>query len=125
MRRSHQSEQCDHVWEVVQGTDHSVNVQNSLDSFCGHSYRPRHVSYHKLGLVGECMLRDWYQTQCNPIWAEHRVLGKFFVNRLQLVPEQQELVDNGVKLDQWSLARSYTPYNDLRRKLIPSINDSL
>ena len=37
VRGSYQSEQCDHVWEVVQGIDHSVNGQDSLDSFFGHS----------------------------------------------------------------------------------------
>ena len=41
MMRSHQSEQCDHVWEGVQGTDY--NVQNSPDLVCGHCYRPLRV----------------------------------------------------------------------------------
>ena len=44
-----QPEQCDHVWELVQGTDHRVNVQDSPDLFCGHCYRPCHGCNHKVG----------------------------------------------------------------------------
>ena len=57
---------------------------------------------------------------------EHRVLGKLFVNRLKLAPKQQDLVDNGVRLDQWSLGRSHlwNPFDYLCRKLIRSINNS-
>ena len=121
---SHQSEQCDHVWEGVLRTDYNVNVQDFPDSVCGHCYRPHHVSNRKLGLVRERMLRDWYQIQRNPIWAQHRVLSKHYVSRLHLVPEQKELLDYGVRFYHWSLDRSNTPQNNLCKKLICSINNS-
>ena len=54
--RSHQSEQCDHVWESVHGADHNFIAHNTLDSVRAHCYKLHHVSNCKLGLVRERML---------------------------------------------------------------------
>ena len=73
--------------------------QNTSGSSSGHIYRPQYARNCRLGMVGEHLLQDWYQSQHGRVWAEHRVLGKLFVNRLKLVPEQQALVDIGMRLD--------------------------
>ena len=79
------------------------------------------MSNHKLGLVGVCMLQDWLQPQRGMVWSEPRVFGK--LQGLRLAPEQQSTVDNGVRVDQFGLARSHSqqPFNDLKRRLIDSI----
>ena len=55
------------------------------------------------------------------MWSEQRVFGK--LQQLKLAPEQQSMVESGVRLDQFSLKRSHSqqPFNDLKRRLIYSI----
>ena len=67
------------------------------------------------------MLQDWYQPQRGMVWPEQKVFGK--LNKLKLAPDQQSMVDSGVRVDQFALGRSHSqqPFNDPRRRLIFSI----
>merc|ERR1712112_291400 len=67
-----------------------------------------------MGIVSNALLRDWYQPERRSICSENKVLGK--LRNLELVPEQQAIIDAGVRLDQAS-----QPYNDMLRRLISSI----
>ena len=70
------------------------------------------------------MLRDWYQPEHGSVWVEQKVFDK--LNHLKLAPEQQSLVDSGIRINQWALGRLQLqqPFNNLRRRLICSINTS-
>ena len=64
----------------------------------GHSSKPQEVSNHRLELVRECMLQDWYQPEHGSVWAEQKVFDK--LNDLKLAPEQQSSVDSSFRIDQ-------------------------
>ena len=74
---SHQSEPSDkkvqkYVWEA----QHRASHQDTLDCISVPSSRPQEVSNHRLGLLRECMLRDWYQPECGSVWVEQKVFNK-------------------------------------------------
>ena len=50
------------------------------------------------------MLQDWYQPECNTVWAESKVFGKLL--NLKLAPEQQSLADSSIWMDQLALGKS-------------------
>ena len=70
------------------------------------------------------MLQDWYQLQRSTVWHEQKVFGK--LNKLKLAPDQQSVVDSGVRVDQFALGWSHSqqPFNGQRRWFIYSINTS-
>ena len=78
--------------------------QDTLNFISGHNSRPQEVNSHRLGLVGERMLRDWYQPERGSVWVEQKVFKK--LDHLKLAPEQQSSVDSGIRIDQWTLGRS-------------------
>ena len=88
--------------------------QDTSDAITGHSSKPQEVSNCHLGLVGERMLRDWFQPERNTVWAEAKVNAK--LHNVTLVPEQQLAVDSGIRLDQWALGRTQSAqlFNDLK-----------
>ena len=88
--------------------------QNTSDAITGHSSKPQEVSNHRLGLIGECMLWDWFQPERNTVWVEAKVNAK--LHYLPLVLEQQSAVDSGIRLDQWALGRTQSAqqFNDLK-----------
>ena len=49
------------VQEFVLEMEHRASHQDTSDAIMGHSSKPQEVSNLRLGLVGERMLRDWYQ----------------------------------------------------------------
>ena len=63
------------------------------------------------------MLWDWYQPECNTVWAESKVFGKLL--NLKLALEQQSSVDSGIQIDQWALGKSQAaqPFNVLQRRV--------
>ena len=73
---SHQSEHSDQrVQEYIQKDQHRASHQDTLDSISGCSSKPREVSNHRLGFVGERMLRDRYQPErVFSVWAEQKTL---------------------------------------------------
>ena len=83
---SHQSEPSDKVQEYVLEAQCRASHQATLDCISGHGSKPQEVSKHKLGYVRECMLQDWYQPECNTVWAESKIFGKLL--NLKLAPEQ-------------------------------------
>ena len=61
---SFQSEPSDQrVQEFVQKALCRASHQDTLDAISGHSSKPQEVSNRRLGFVGECMLREWYQPE--------------------------------------------------------------
>ena len=58
------------------------------------------------------------------MWVEQKVFDK--LNHLKLAPEQQSSVHSGIRINQWALGRSQSqqPFNDLRSRLIYSIDSS-
>ena len=96
--------------------------QNTSDAMTGHSSKPQEVSNRRLGLVGERMLWDWFQSERNTVWEEAKVNAE--LHNLALVLEQQSAVDSGICLDQWALGRTQSaqPFNDLKQQLISSIS---
>ena len=88
--------------------------QDTSDAITGHSSKPQEVSNHRLGLVGEHMLRDWFQPERFSVWLEAKVNAK--LHNLALVLEQQSAVDSGICLDQWALGRTQSAqlFNDLK-----------
>ena len=97
----------DFVWEMERRASH----QDTLDAILGHSSIPQEASHRHLGIVRECMLRDWFQSQRNTVWMEALVNSK--LEGLTLVPEQQSTVDSGICLDRWALGRTQAqqPFN--------------
>ena len=77
---------------------HRASHLDTLDCISGHCSRPQEVSNHRLGLVGERTLCDWYQPERNSVWAEQKVFDKLI--NLKLAPEQQSSVDSGIHIDQ-------------------------
>ena len=55
------------------------------------------MSKHKLKLIGESMLREWFQPDHNMVWSESKVFSR--LNSLKLTTEQQSLVDSGIRMD--------------------------
>ena len=98
-----------------------ASLQASLDCISGRGSRPQPLNTRRLGAVGSALLRDWYQPERGVVWSEGKVLGK--LRNLRLVPEQQAMLDAGVRLDQWHLGRDQAsqPYNGMVRRLITSI----
>ena len=104
-QESHQSEQYDEgVSDYIQEAVHLASFQDTSNSISGCSYRPQDVSNHRLGLVGECMLLEWYKPQRSTVLPEQKVFGKH--NRLKLAPKKQAIVDSGMRIHQFTLGRS-------------------
>ena len=83
------------VREFVQEAQHRVCHQYTSDAISGHSSKLQEVS---LGLVGECMLHDWYQPAHRSVWTEQKVFYK--LKDLKLASEQQSSVDSDIRFDQ-------------------------
>ena len=112
------------VQEYVQEAQRRASYQDTLECISGCSSKPQKVTNHRLGFVREHILPDWYQLERNSVWAEQKVFDK--LNILKLAPEQQSSVDSGIYIEQWALRRLMLqkPFNDLRRRLIYSLNPS-
>ena len=119
---SHQSEPSDKVQEFVLEAQCMASYQTTLDCISSHGSKPKGVSKRKLAYVGECMLWDWYQPECNTVLTEYKVFGKLF--NLKLTPEQQSSVDSSIWMDQWALGKSQVSqlFKNLQKQLISSIN---
>ena len=92
------------VQDFVQKISQRATLLDTSDAISGHSSNPQEVSNHRQGVIGERMLRGWYQPLCGSVWSEHKVFER--LKNLSLVPEQQSSVDNGVHVDQWVLNTS-------------------
>ena len=97
-QESHQSEPRDKVQEIVLEALHMASHQTTLDCISGHGSKPQGVSKCKVGYVGERMLWDWYQPECNTVWTKSKVFSK--LNSLKLTPEQQSSVDSSIWMNQ-------------------------
>ena len=80
------------------------------------------MSKHKQKLIGERMLWKWFQPEFNMVWLESKVFSR--LNSHKLTPEQQSLVDSGIRMDHWALGKTQAsqPFNDLQWQLIASID---
>ena len=67
------------------------------------------------------MLRGWYQPEQGSIWLNGMVFNK--LNGLKLVPEQQVVLDQGLRSDQWCFSKDQAqqPFNDMKRHLVASM----
>ena len=99
------------IQEFVQEMRGRSTLLATSDAISSHSSNPQEVSNHCLGIVGERMLRSWYQQVRGSVWSEHKVFER--LKNLLLVPEQQSSMDSGVPVDQWaqSNSRSKQPFN--------------
>ena len=93
----------------------------TLGCLSGRGSNPQPTNARKLGVVGNTLLQDWYQPERGSVWSEGKVLNK--LKNLLLVPEQQAILDAGMRLDQFHLGRDQAsqPYNDMVRRLITSM----
>ncbi len=101
------------IQEFVQELKERSTLLDTSDAISGHCSNPQEASNRRLGVVGECMLRSWYQPVRGSVWSEHKVFER--LRNLSLVPEQQSSVDSGVQVDQWAISntRSQQPFNDM------------
>ena len=109
------------VQDLVLEAQRRASLQATLDCLSGRGSRPQPRNSRRLGCVGNTLLQDWYQPERNSVWSEGTVFSK--LNNLKLVPEQQAILDAGLRLDQWHLGRDQAsqPYNDMVRRLIMSM----
>ena len=72
-------------------------------AFSGRRSQPQPPNTRELGGVGLDMLRSWYQLEPGSVCNDRTVSDK--IRGLQLVPEQQAILDSGLRADQWYFSR--------------------
>ena len=121
-QQSHHSEPGNNIQEILLEAQRNASYKETLDCISGWGSRPQGVSKHKQKLIGERMLRKWFQPEFNMVWLESMVFSKLKSHKLTL--EQQSLVDSGIRMDHWALGKTQAsqPFNDLQWQLIASID---
>ena len=61
------------IQEFVQEMRQRSTLLGTLDAIFSPSSNPHDVSNHYLGVVGERMLRSWYQPVFGSVWSQHKV----------------------------------------------------
>ena len=61
------------IQEFVQELKERSSFLDTSDAISGHCSNPQEVSNHRLGVVGEYILRSWYQPVRGSVWSEHKV----------------------------------------------------
>ena len=62
--------------EYIQELKKESSLLDISGAISGHSSNPQEVSNHRLGVVGERMLRSWYQPVRGSVWLEHKVFER-------------------------------------------------
>ena len=102
-QQSHHSEPGNNIQEILLEAQRNASYKETLDCISGWGSRPQGVSKHKQKLIGERMLRKWFQPEFNMVWLESKVFSR--LNGLKLTLEQQSLVESGIRMDQWALEK--------------------
>ena len=109
------------IQDYAQELKKESSFLDTAEAISCHCSNPQEASNRCLGVVGEHMLRSWYQPVHGSVWLEHKVFER--LRNLSLVPEQQSSVDSGVRMDQWALSHSVSqqPFSAMSKRLICSI----
>ena len=109
--------------DLAREAHRKVSYLAAQHCFSGRGSRPQ-LPDNTLELESVATLRGWYLPESGSVWSEGEVLGK--LGKLCLVPDQQAVLDNGVRADQWQLPRDQAsqPNNELLRRLLVSMTVS-
>ena len=90
-------ESFNYIQDLFSEANHQANTCQVLGQFSGWTPNVQQVQGHKLRMVGEEMLQDWYQPSQHTIWSDAEVSSKIY--NLQLAPKQQALLKSDIHLN--------------------------